>query len=95
MNIITNSFKSHIDYVILLRKIAHYFETKINDQVNDSLSDINNSRLGENEVVLKIDIESAIRLKNPFNELEPPNAFVLLKIPYSNSAPSEIRTQTI
>lgn len=31
-------------------------------------------RHGEDEVILKIDIESAMRLKNPFNELEPPNS---------------------
>ena len=34
------------------------------------------------EIVLKIDIESAMRLKHPTNELEPPNSFVVLRLPF-------------
>ena len=75
----------------MLRKIAFYFETKINNErVNEnSLND--SFKVGkDDEICLKIDIESAMRLKNPFNDLEPPNTHVLLRLPFKNSSPESI-----
>lgn len=45
---------------------------------------------GPEEVVLKIDIESALRLKNPANENEHPSAFVQLNLPFSGCQPQRI-----
>lgn len=48
--------------------------------------------MNEDEVVLKIDIESAMRLKNPQNELEPPSSCVIVKLPFRNSNTEVIQT---
>lgn len=37
------------------------------------------------QIEFKIDIESAMRLRNPCNELEPPNSFAKLRSPFMNS----------
>lgn len=70
--------------MILLRKLGHYYEIRNSERMNTERHLFTEE--SKDEVVLKIDIEGAMRLKNPFNELEPPNSFVLLKLPL-NSTP--------
>ena len=41
----------------------------------------------DDEIVLRVDIESAMRLKNPWNELEPPTSSVQIKMPFKNCNP--------
>lgn len=36
-----------------------------------------------------------MRLKNPLNELEPPNSFVVLRSPFYMSNPALIKTNTV
>ena len=79
VNIFSHSFKNHVDYVILLRKLGHYYEIRNSERMNTERQMVTDEN--KDEVILKIDIESAMRLKNPFNELEPPNSFVLLRLP--------------
>ncbi len=76
VNLFTHSLRSHLDYTTLLRKLASYFDLR--DQ-SPSLSESFLATLPgaqSEEVVLKIDIESAMRLRNPSSDLEPPNAYV-------------------
>ncbi len=44
---------------------------------------------------MKIDIESAMRLRNPQSDLEPPNAFVSLALPYPGCEPQQIKSQVV
>ena len=46
-------------------------------------------------MVLKIEIEGAMRIKNPLNELEPPSSFVFLRLPFKHARPSELETPVI
>ncbi len=48
--------------------------------------------VSEDDIALKIDIESAMRIKNPLNELEPPNSFVLLNVPIKGCNIEKIQT---
>jgi len=87
--------------VILLRKIAHYFDQKLTDRLNtnDSLIDTNRNGPGglgsQDEVVLKIDIESAMRLKNPLSDLDAPNSFVQIRLPFRGASPDSIHTSVV
>ena len=44
----------------------------------------------DEEVVLKIDIESALRLRNPSSDLESPNTFVALTVPFLGASPQRL-----
>ena len=44
----------------------------------------------DEEVILKIDIESALRLRNPSSDLESPNTFVALTVPFIGSSPQRL-----
>jgi hypothetical protein len=46
----------------------------------------------QEDVTLKIDIESAMRLRNINNELEAPSTFVTLNLPYRGCNPHTIQT---
>mmetsp|Transcript_8969 Transcript_8969/g.8323 ORF Transcript_8969/g.8323 Transcript_8969/m.8323 type:complete len:111 (+) Transcript_8969:499-831(+) len=91
VNLTSHSFKNHIDYVVLLRKMVLYFETKAGDKSSTNenmlLSGRNQEDLSKDYISLKLDIESGIRLKNPVNDLEAPNSFVYLKLPFRNCNP--------
>jgi hypothetical protein len=88
VNLFSHSLRSHIDYITLLRKMAFYFElnkTDVSEERRHALPVDNSER-----VTLTIDLESGLRLKNPLNKLEPPNAFLMLNIPYQGSQPQRI-----
>lgn len=51
-----------------------------------------NEEENESDLTIKIEIESAKRLKNPINEMEPPNSFVHLMLPFKHSSLKEIST---
>ena len=48
-----------------------------------------------NEVLLRIDIESAMRLRNPSSDFEAPNAFVVLNLTRLSCNPSVIQTHIV
>ena len=81
----SNSYKNHIDYVVLLRKIGLYFEIKINERLTTTESLAPESQrfaLNEEDVVMSINIESGMRFKNPFNDLQAPSCSVVFKVPF-------------
>lgn len=88
MNLSTNSLRSHIDYVVLLRKLTHYFELR-QTVVEPAL----NVEAPPDAVVLSISIESATRLRCPHSELETPNACVVLQVPYGQ--PQRVATAVV
>jgi hypothetical protein len=97
VNVISHSFKSHIDYVVLLRKLCLYYEKRL-ERDNKTESVLPTQRSIDdhsNNVELKILIESAMRIRNPTNDIEPPNAFVKLRSPFQGSIPEEIFTNTV
>ena len=47
------------------------------------------------EVTLKIDIESAMRLKNVWNEFDSLNTYVVLNLPFSGCTPQKVQTQIV
>ena len=81
VNVLANSFQSSLDYIVLIRKLVKIIEvqdkqTQLAQTIANAPSHDRNQRL-----ILSIDVESAMRLKNPENELEPPNSFVKLVLP--------------
>ncbi len=97
VNLFTHSLKNHIDYATFLRKLANYFEIRESSiQIVDSVSaNIPGLSSHDEEVVLRIDIESALRLRNPISDLESPNTFVSLNLPYHGSSPSKLVTGVV
>ena len=43
VNVAVNSLKNHLDYVVLLRKIAHYFDLKLNERMTTTESVVGDS----------------------------------------------------
>ena len=88
VNLFTHSLRSHIDYALLLRKLCYYFEIRGNSH-NQILHTEEEHPLGDGseEVTLKIDIESAMRLKNEINEFEPPSTYVVVNFPFAGCVP--------
>ena len=93
VNLFSHSLRSHIDYVVLVRRLAHYFEIRGTAQVTTER--VNTQMSSEEDVTLRIDIESAMRLKNVWNELEAPSTFVSLRMPYKGCQPNQLQTQTV
>lgn len=92
VNLFSHSLRSHIDYTTLLRKLAYYFDIR---EMSPSLAESYRATMPATqteEVVLKIDIESAMRLRNPSSDLDPPNAFVSLNLPYPGCQPQQLKT---
>lgn len=89
VNLSTNSLRAHIDYVVLLRKLAHYFELRQSKEEPELLP----SEPHPDAVVLSISIESAMRLRSPQSELEAPNASVVLQLPFGQ--PQRLQTAVI
>lgn len=85
VNLITNSLKtSHIDYIMLLRKLSQYIEQ--NKGVTNSASFIHNRILDSmkqheeaEQVQIFFEVDNGMRIKNPLSPNEPPNAFVTMK----------------
>ena len=73
----------------MLRKLCYYFEIRGNNShfVDDQKVLIPDVTTGHEEVTLKIDIESAMRLKNVGNELEQPSTYVVLNLPFTGCNP--------
>ena len=101
VNIVSHTFKNHLDYVVLLRKLVLYLELKMLDKSRSQENLLMSGRTREQEepseeiMNFKIEIESAMRLRNPLNDLEPPNSFVHLELPFRGVAPSEINTDIL
>jgi hypothetical protein len=83
VNCTSNSLQSQIDFVVLIRKLLKVVEIKNHGEPNATLmlSMEQDQQVNIDKLNLSIDIESAMRLRNPINNLEPPNAFVKAKPP--------------
>jgi len=64
-----------VDFVLLIRKMV-----KALPKAQEFTPDVHTDSLK-----LTVSIESAMRLKNPVNQLEPPNAFVRVRSPFEGS----------
>ena len=82
VNLITNSLKSsHIDYIVLLRKLSTFMEQ------NNNAKSFTHQRIIESvkeheaakSVTLFFEIDNGMRIKNPLNPNEKPNTFVSMK----------------
>lgn len=105
VNVQSNSFANHVDYMVLVRKLAQQLEYKTQEAGAEKDADRCEVRLSQTKlpettqklhcekVTFKIDIESAMRIKNPLNSLEPPNAFVRLRVPLEGASVEEVKTQ--
>ena len=85
VNLVTNSLKtSHVDYIILLRKLAQYMDqnsgsmnltTPVPNRVLDQIQEHEAAQ----EVTMHFEVDNGMRLKNPLNSREPPNVYVYMK----------------
>ena len=85
VNLITNSLKtSHIDYIVLLRKLLQFVEQ--NKDINDS-SKLVQGRIVEQmkgydygkEVELIFEVDNGMRIRNPMSGNELASSFVTMK----------------
>mmetsp|Transcript_33160 Transcript_33160/g.23911 ORF Transcript_33160/g.23911 Transcript_33160/m.23911 type:complete len:222 (-) Transcript_33160:1290-1955(-) len=88
VNCETNKLSSHLDYTVLVRKLISCVEVIESKSLSGMQPEIQEESSGS--VTFSVSIESAMRLKNPENNLEPPNAFVRLRLPYQNCEPESI-----
>lgn len=89
VNITSNSLNvGLIDYVLLVRKLMKSLP-KIREEMFETI------QLDHVEALkMTVRIESAMRLRNPLNEMEPPNSFVRVKSPFEGSL-CNIETKTV
>jgi hypothetical protein len=81
VNVLANSFQSSLDFIVLVRKLVRIIENHDKHSIlAKTLADVP-SLDHTQRLILNIDVESAMRLKNPENGLEPPNCFVRLVLP--------------
>jgi hypothetical protein len=92
VNLFTHSLKSHVDFTTFLRKLSHYFELREISlpQTNMMRTNLPGVSTHDEEVILQIDIESALRLRNPSSDLESPSTFVSLTLPFAGANPQRI-----
>lgn len=69
-----------IDYVLLIRKLIKSLP-KARDPFTKAASLVNDK---VDTLKITVRIESAMRLKNPLNPMEPPTSFVRVNTPYEN-----------
>jgi hypothetical protein len=90
VNIITNSLKSsHLDYIVLLRKLSQFMEQ--NKDTNNIMSLANNKILDmqrqieeAKEVVLSFEVDNGMKLTNPISSHVTPNCYVYMKPNFLN-----------
>jgi hypothetical protein len=80
VNCTANSFQSQLDFIVLIRKLAKLVEIKDKSEIA-AQSIVADHHPTAEKLVLSVDVESAMRIRNPSNNLEPPNAFVKFKSP--------------
>ena len=85
VNMITNSLKtSHVDYIILLRKLSQFMDQ---NRGNTNVTSLTNTRIIDQiaeheeakEVTIFFEIDNGMRIKNPISSYETPNSFVYMK----------------
>lgn len=85
VNLITNSLKtSHLDFIVLLRKLSQFMEQ---NKQSTNITTLTNNRIIEHErqieaaesTILSFEVESGMYLKNPIVGHQPPSAFVYMK----------------
>ena len=82
---ITNSMKtSHIDYVVMLRKLAQFIEqnkatTNASSMVHNRIMDSIKEHESAQDVTIFFEVDNGMRIKNPLSANEPPTAFVSMK----------------
>lgn len=84
-NMITNSLKtSHVDYIVLLRKLSQFMDQ---NRSNNNVSSLTQTRIMDSikeheeakEVSIHFEIDNGMRIKNPISTFETPNTFVYMK----------------
>lgn len=67
VNVVSHQFKNHLDYIVLLRKLCLYYEIRQKTEHSEGSLPSSHRGIEESEVALKVEIESALRLRNPLN----------------------------
>lgn len=85
VNLVTNSLKtSHVDYIVLLRKLSQFMEQ---NKTSNNMVTLSNNKIiymqkeieEAQEVVLSFEIDNGMGLKNPLSTTEMPNCYVCMK----------------
>jgi hypothetical protein len=102
VNLITNSLKtSHIDYIVLVRKLSQFMDQ--NQGYNDSKSYVHRrivdnieARESAKEVILYFEVDGGMGIKNPLSAHEKPNSYVCMKPTFRHKQPGQfIQTNQI
>jgi len=102
VSLITNSLKtSHIDYIVLVRKLSQFMDQ--NQGYNDSKSYVHRrivdnieARESAKEVVLHFEVDGGMGIKNPLSAHEKPNSYVCMKPTFRHKQPGQfIQTSQI
>ena len=93
VNCTANSFQSQLDFIVLIRKLAKLVEIKDKSELATATK-MHDAHPQTEKLVLSIDVESAMRIRNPSNHLEPPNSFVKFKSPDLQGCSVENEFQT-
>ena len=94
VNCTANSFQSQLDFIVLIRKLTKLVEIKDRSEIGNQSTVMHDAHPQSEKLLLSIDIESAMRIRNPTNHLEPPNAFVKFKSPDLQGCSVENEFQT-
>ena len=96
VNLTTNCLRtSHIDFIVLLRKLAQYVEAKsrtrdadklVNEVVMDRMRDLDSKDF--KKVELHFEVDNAMRIRSPLSNNEYPNTYVVMRpnFDYAESA---------
>jgi 5S rRNA maturation endonuclease (ribonuclease M5) len=85
VNMITNSLKtSHVDYIVLLRKLSQFMDqnrgnTNVTSLTHTRIIDQIKEHESAQEVSIYFEIDNGMRIKNPISDYETPNTFVCMK----------------
>ena len=76
-------FQSQLDFIVLVRKLIKLVEihTPGSQTIASQMSLPQTKEPAVQNLILSIDVLSAMRLLNPVNEMEPPNSFVRFRTP--------------
>ena len=85
VNMVTNSLKtSHVDYIVLLRKLSQFMDQ---NSGHNNVASLTQTRIMDSikeheeaqDVTISFSIDNGMRIKNPISAYETPNTYVFMK----------------
>jgi hypothetical protein len=89
VNMVTNSLKtSHVDYIVLLRKLSQFMDQ---NSGHNNVASLTQTRIMDSikeheeaqDVSISFSIDNGMRIKNPISAYETPNTYVFMKPSFS------------